>query len=140
MRRRAFLLSAAAAGLRADPRQEIYDLFGTMANSLAEGNAVPFLEPFDRGMPGYRDLAANVTALVEQAEVQSAIEIVREEGGAGEQKVDLDWMLQIIEKRSTANSVRRQQLVKCRLVKRGRSWRILSIEPIAFFAPPRFRD
>src|ERR1041385_4945693 len=72
MRRRLFLLSAAAT-LRADPHRELYDLFGAMANSLAEGNATPFLQPFDTKMPGYRELAANVRALVDQAEIHSAI-------------------------------------------------------------------
>jgi hypothetical protein len=140
MLRRAFLLVLPAAVLRADPRQEIYDLFGEMANSLAEGNATRFLEAFDPKMPGYRDLVANVTALVEQAEVHSAIEVVEASGSAREQRVVLDWLLQLTEKQTSANAIRRQQTVKAGLVKPKRSWRILSMEPIAFFAPAKIRD
>jgi hypothetical protein len=139
MRRRTFLLAATAA-LRADPRQEIYDLFGSMANSLAEGNAVGFLQSFDPKMPGYQELAANVQALVQQAEVHSTIEIIEDSGDARERAVLLDWLLQLTEKQSSANAVRRQQTVKCRLVKPKRTWRVESFEPIGFLAPPKVRD
>jgi hypothetical protein len=139
MRRRAFLLAVPAA-LRADPRQEIYDLFGSMANSLAEGNAGQFLQAFDPKMPGYQDLAASVQALVQQAEVHSTIDIIEDTGGARERVVQLDWLLQLTEKQSSATAVRRQQTVKCRLVKPKRAWRVVSLEPLGFFAPPKIRD
>ena len=140
MLRRAFFLVVPVAVLRADPRQEIYDLFGEMANSLAEGNVTRFLEVFDPKMPGYQYLVANVTALVEQAEVHSAIELVEASGNAREQMVVLDWLLQLTEKQSSANAVRRRHAVKAGLVKPKHSWRIRSIEPIAFFAPAKIRD
>jgi len=140
MRRRVFLLASSASALRADPRREIYDFFGALANSLAEGNAVQFLHAFDPRMPGYQELAANVTALVLQAEIHSAIEIVDDAGDAGERKVRLDWLLQLTGKQSSANAIRRQQMVNCRVVKTKRNWRVVSVNPIAFFAPPKIGE
>ena len=140
MRRRTFLLAAPTAVLLADPLREIYDLFGSMANSLAEGNAVEFLQAFDPKMSGYQELAANVQALVQQAEVHSTIEIIEDTGDARERAVQLDWLLQLVEKQSSANAVRREQTVKCRLVKPKRAWRVVSFEPIGFLAPPKIRD
>ena len=140
MRRRAFLAGLTAAALHADPRREIYDLFGAMANSLAESNAHRFLQSFDPGMPGYGQLSANVMALVKQAEIHSTIDVIDDAGDERERTVQLDWLLQLTEKQSSANAVRREQVVKCRLVKSKRTWRVVSLEPIAFFAPPKIPE
>jgi len=34
--------------------------------------------------------------------------------------------------------VRRQSTIKCRLERRGRKWRIVSLEPAGSFAPPEW--
>jgi hypothetical protein len=136
MLRRAFLLAAPAV-LLADARQEIYELFGALANSLAEGDALRFLRAFDPNMPSHQELTANINALVQQSEIHSTIEIIDAEGDARAQAVQLDWLLQLTEKQSSSNAIRRQQTVKCRLTKPKREWRVISIEPIAFFAPPK---
>jgi hypothetical protein len=140
MQRRAFLFACSAAALRADPRSEIYDFFGALANSLAEGNAVRFLHAFDPETSGYQELVANVTALVQQADIHSTIEIVEDAGDARERKVRLDWLLQFTGKQSSANAIRRQEMVNCRVVKTKRNWRIVSIHPIGFFAPPKIGE
>ena len=51
MRRRSFLLASFAWCVLADTRQEVYDLFATMASGLSEGNAEQFLRAFDPAMP-----------------------------------------------------------------------------------------
>jgi hypothetical protein len=35
----------------------------------------------------------------------------------------------------SANFVRREQVVKCKVEKRGGKWRIVELEPMEFFAP-----
>ena len=80
MRRRLILLVFAASAALADPRQEVYDLFGSMASGLSEENPGQFLQAFDHSMKGYADLAKNVRALVEEADVMSTVELV-EDGG-----------------------------------------------------------
>src|SRR5581483_2522988 len=76
MLRRVFFLSFFASALTADPREEVYDLFGSMASALSEGDTGRFLAAFDPSMKGYEDLAANVRALIDQADVTSTIEPV----------------------------------------------------------------
>ena len=64
----------------ADPRQDLYDLLGTMASGLSEENPEQFLAAFDRSMQGYAGLAANVRALIQQVEVMSTIELIDDSG------------------------------------------------------------
>jgi len=138
--RRLLLLAFVASAVGADPRQEIYDLLGSMASGLSEGDAGQFLRAFDPSMKGYAELAANVRALVEQTDVLSAVELVEESGDEQHRNVTVDWLLQLGDKQNRAAAARRQQNIKCRLEKQKKRWRIVSIEPLEFFAPPKIRD
>jgi hypothetical protein len=135
--RRLLLLAFAASVLLADPRQEVYDLFGSMASALSEGSAGQFLKAFDPSMKGYADLAVNVRALVEQTDVLSAIELVEDSGDDQHHSVTLDWLLELKSKQDGAAVTRRQQNVKCRLEKHQKRWRIVALEPLEIFSPPR---
>jgi hypothetical protein len=132
-------LLLAPIALLADPGQEVLDLFTSMATALSAGDATEFLRPLDRAMPRYRDLSANVTALVEQAEVLSSIEIVRNSGDAKQRTVELDWLLQVSSKQQGGPLERRHETVRCRLEKQKRGWRIVALEPVDFFAPSQIR-
>ena len=137
MHRRLFFLVFAACSVLADPRQEVYDLLASMASGLSEGNSGQFLQAFDQSMKGYAEFAANIRALVDQTDVLSAIELVDDVGDAEHRTVTVDWLLQLADKQDRAVVTRRQQNIKCRLEKQKRKWRIVSLEPLAFFAPPR---
>jgi hypothetical protein len=138
MTRRALLLLPLVARLRADSAQQVWDLFASMASALSEANAIVFLNAFDPAMPGYEALRASVTALLREAEVQSSIDLVAEEGDDSSRTVELDWLLHIVDRQDGAVAERRQERVKCRVEKSGRKWRIASLAPLQFFAPPRF--
>ena len=129
------LLLPLAAGFGADPSEEVVDLITSAAASLSAGNAAAFLAAFDRAMPGYEKLRANVAALERQAEVQSFIDLVEDEGDDRRRSVELDWVLRI-RREQEATASRRQQRVKIRVEKSGRKWRIVALEPLEFFAPP----
>jgi len=135
MLRRTLLLLGATLAL-ADTRQELIDVFGAMAAALSEGNPAVFLKAIDPAMPGYPRLAGDVKALAAQNELSSSIEIARQEGNDRIQTVELDWLLEIKGKDQSHNFLRRQAIVKCRLELQKRKWRIVSIEPASFFAPP----
>jgi len=120
----------------ADPAAEVWDLLTQVASALSERNPVAFLAAFDPAMPGYQTLRASVSALLRDAEVQSSIELVADEGGAAEHTVELDWLLKIRPEQDATPSTRRQQRVRCRLRKSGKKWRIVSFDPLDFFAPP----
>jgi hypothetical protein len=77
--RRAFL-AALVAPLFADTRQEIIDLFTTMASALSEGNGLAFLDHVDHAMPDYGKLEKYIIALAAQNEVMSSIDVLKEEG------------------------------------------------------------
>ena len=137
MRRRLFLLTAVmAAHARADTAQELIALFAAMASALTDDNPNVFLRAIDPAMPGYGEFAANVRALSAQNNLASSIEILKQEGGDTAQSVELEWLLEIRGREQSRVFLRRQSVVKCRLERQKKSWRIVAIEPAAFFSPP----
>jgi hypothetical protein len=52
--------------------------------------------------------------------------------------VELDWLVHIVDRQDGALAERRQQRVKCRVQKSGKKWRVASLDPLQFFAPPHF--
>ena len=125
MRTIAFLL--AALTLEAQPPKDVLDLFRDMAEALSANEPGDFLDHFDRKMPGYAMLRDEVRALLDQSEVGSSIEIVTDEGNDRQRTLQLDWLLQI-DRESP-----RRQIVKCRIERQGRRWKIVSLDPIEFF-------
>ena len=136
--RRAFLV-ALAAPLLADTRQEILDLITELASALSEGNGLAFLDRIDHAMPDYQKLEQNILALTEQNELSAAIDIIKQEGDDRTQTVELDWLLQIRSREDNGPLERRRETVKCRAEHKKKNWKIVSLEPIALFAPPAVR-
>jgi len=135
--RRAFALVCAAAVARgADPAQDAWDVVTRLAALLAAANATEFLDACDSGMPGYSDLRVNVSALVAQAEVESGIDPVRNEGDAAARDIEVDWSLRLVGRAGLDRVTSRRASVRLRLVKKGRSWKVTALDPVAFFAPP----
>jgi hypothetical protein len=122
--------------LWADDAADVWDLLSHVAGALSEGNVVEFLKAFDHSMPGYSTLEANVTALVRDYQVGSSIEPITEEGNSRARTLDLDWFLELVEQEDNTNVTRRREKVRCRVAKMGKKWKIVSLEPLAFFAPP----
>ena len=135
--RRLFLLAIAATALaRGDAKQELIDLFASMASALSEGNAEMFLRAIDPSMPGYERFAANIYALAAQNALSNSIEIISQKGDDRTQLVELDWLLDISGKGQSQLFLRREVMVKCRLERQKKKWRIVSLDPFDFFAPP----
>ncbi|HET9318893.1 MAG TPA: hypothetical protein VFO27_03930 [Bryobacteraceae bacterium] len=128
-----------AAPLLADTRQEILDLITELASALSEGNGLAFLDHIDRAMPDYQKLEQNILALTEQNEVSAGIDILKQEGDDRTQTVELDWLLQIRSREDSGPIERRRETVKCRAERKKKNWKIVSLEPIALFAPPAVR-
>lgn len=136
MRRRLFLLTLLLP-LFAETRPDVVDFLGSLASALSEGNAIAFLEAFDRSMPGYDQFQSNVTALIEQGEVLSSIEVLSDEGDERHRSLELDWFLQIRIRQEAGPVERRRESVSCRLERKQKRWKIISLEPAGLFAPPR---
>jgi hypothetical protein len=137
-RRRVILCFTAslAAPLCADDAGDIWELLAGAASALSAGSADDFMQTFDRSMPSYDMLAANVAGLLAEYEVQSSIELLSELGAGSPQTVDLDWILQLVQQDDETNTIRRRDRVTCRVTKTGKKWKIVSLDPITFFAPP----
>jgi hypothetical protein len=136
MTRRLLLLAACAAPLfAADAEQQAYDLVTDAATHLSAGNADSFLALFDRAMPGYDEFAARIAALLQQAEVQSSVVVLRNQGDESVRALELDWFLQVRSRHETESIVRRREPVKCTVRKSGRKWKFFSLSPQSLFAP-----
>jgi hypothetical protein len=134
--RRALLLAALAASLRADSADQVWELIGSLASSLTNGSGDDFLRAFDRSMPGFEQLRTNVNALISQADVQSSIDPVSNEGDDQKRTVEVDWLMRMTGHDSVSAAVKREERVKCRFEKQGKRWRIVMLEPLSFFAAP----
>ena len=131
------IVGALAAPLAlADSAADAWQAIADAASALSSGSAPEFLAAFDSAMPGFEILRRNVTALVQQNDLQSGIEPVTNEGSGEARALELDWQLQLTSHEEPPRVVQRHETVKCRLEKRGRKWRIVSFEPAALFAPP----
>jgi len=136
MTRRVLILALLATGSRADDAADVWDLLSRVAAALSEGNVVEFLKAFDPSMPGYSMLEANVTALVQHYQVGSSIEPITDEGSGPKRTLELDWFLELVEQHDPTNITRRRDKVRCVVAKMGKNWKIVSLEPLPFFAPP----
>ena len=141
MWRRTFLLvlTGAILGARpaADPKQQVFDLFAKIASELSAGNALVFLEAVDHDMPHFEDFQNDVTALVEQSELTNSIEVYSDEGDDNHRAEELDWFIEIVGRSASRPLERRRAVVKFRLERRGKKWKIVGIDPLHFFAPPK---
>ena len=126
----------AAIALPADPADEAWRLLVDAASALSQGDAVYFLSLCDSASPDYPSLRSNVTALLEAAEVQSSIDPVSNEGDDRRRTLEVDWLLRIRPRGLAGRAIERRRRVKCVLEKRGRKWRIVSLDP-AFLALPQ---
>jgi hypothetical protein len=86
-------------------------------------------------MPNYQKLRDNVTTLLSQAEVESFVDVAGDEGDAQRRTVELNWRMRIRQNRAATAAPGREQLIKCRVEKQKGKWKIISLEPVDFFAP-----
>jgi hypothetical protein len=145
--RSAVLVSIASAFACADAHDDVIEVITSMAGSLTEvngigdsvvrGNVSRFMSAFSKDMPGYGTLEMNVTALVRQAEVSSSIQTVSEDGDDQARSIDLDWVLEVRSLQEDGPIVRRREVIHCEFRKQNKHWKIVSLKPIDFFAPPK---
>jgi hypothetical protein len=111
-----------------DAPKDILDFFRTAAETLADKDAGAFLNHFDPKMPGYDRLSSDVRSLLDRSEVSSSIEVVSDQGDAHKHTIELDWLLQVDQ------DAPRRGIVKCAIEKQGTKWKIVSFDPLGFFA------
>src|ERR1700720_3646981 len=118
----------------AEPPAEVLDLFREAAEALANDDANAFLAKFDRNMAGYAEFRDEIVGLLAAHDVGSTIEVVNDEGDEQKRALDLDWLLVISEKNSgNGQNETRRRVLRCRIERQGKQWKITALEPIDFF-------
>jgi len=124
-------LFAVVAALAMADSPEMVNFLRSMAADLAQAhedhNARQFMDHFDSAMPGFAQLRDEVEDLAGRGEIGSVIEIATESGEDDRRTLELDWVLEI------QDQAPRRKVVKCTVEKRGKNWKITSLEPIDFF-------
>jgi hypothetical protein len=139
MQRRTFLLamSGAAGAYAADAQQQVFDLFTKIAGALSDNDAAVLVEAVDPEMPQFQEFRRDVTALTALADLTNSIEVLSDKGDDTHRAEELDWFLEIVGKTDSRTVERRREVVKFRLERKGKKWKIVSIDPLHFFAPPK---
>ncbi|MGA3028282.1 MAG: hypothetical protein ABSF98_26340 [Bryobacteraceae bacterium] len=123
---------------RADTHADVVDLIASMTAALSNNNAPGFLEALDKAMPGYDRLHEAIPALLDQGDIASSVQPLRDDGDDTKRSLELDWYLEIRNPDENAPVIRRREVIRCRVEKRGKHWRITSLDPLSFFDPENF--
>ncbi len=130
----AFSLICFAAIATAEPPPEVLDLFRDAAQALVMSDADRFLDFFDHDMKNFGVLNEEIQGLVAANTVSSTVDLISDEGDAHKRSLQLDWLLVINEKSGRAAiKTTRRQVIQCTVERRGKSWKITSLEPVDFF-------
>jgi hypothetical protein len=125
------VLSLLALALASTPR----DTIAEMAGSLAESEPVAFFGAFSRDFPRREELFRNVRALEREFEIASTVDVIESTEENGEASLDLDWSVELRPRAGTGQLVRRRERIEVKMRREGRSWRVISLQPLSFFAP-----
>ncbi len=120
----------------ADEKAAVADFLGDVAADLSSGNAPGFMKRFDREMPGYGKLEAEVSALVKLADVSSSAQVLEMKTADDSVLVTVDWFIELKPHGQDLSNERRRELLEVRLKRAGKSWKILTLQPQTLFAAP----
>jgi hypothetical protein len=107
-----------------------------LASALSEGNPAAAMAAFDRSMPGYETLSANIYALTNQADLTCVIDPIEKNG----EEIDADWFLMIRSKEENGPTERRQVKVKITLIQTPKGWRIKGLTPLTVLDLPSLKN
>lgn len=111
----------------ADPPAPIIDLFRSIAEELTDQDAGSFLSHFDPKMPGFGQFREDVEALLARTPIASTIEFVTDEGDDEHRNLEIDWLMH------PSGGPQIRTLVKCRVQRQARAWKITRFEPVDLF-------
>jgi len=127
----------ASAAFAADAQQQVFDLFTKIASALSDDDPAMFIEAVDPGMPHFQDFRSDLVALTDLADLTNSIEVLSDTGDDTHRAEELDWYLEIVGKSDPHPLEQRREVVKFRLERKGKKWKIVSMDPLNFFRPPR---
>jgi hypothetical protein len=139
MRRRALLAVSAllpTAVAQSDPDVEVRQLLADAAAALSEANPEAFLRCFSIPEPERAAWRERLRILFARAEVSSSVSILSNRADGVARVLEIDWFLAIQKKDQTAPVERRRAILRARLERIGKRWRLVSLEPEQFFEAP----
>ena len=98
------------------------------------------IEAVDPDMPNLQDFRRDIVALTDLASITNSLEILADSGDDTHRAEEVDWFLEIVGKSDPHSLERRREVVKFGLERKGnkgKKWKIVSIDPLHFFAPPK---
>jgi len=87
-------------------------------------------------MNGYGELEANLRALTSIWVIEPALQLTSNEGSDDRRALEIDWVMTLTNPADGGRSVRKEEIVKCAVEKRGKGWPIVAFTPVEIFAPP----
>jgi hypothetical protein len=117
--------------------REAWDTLFAFAASLQNQDAVPGMEQFDRAMLGYTDLKTALTALWTRYQIEPSLDLKSNEGDDTHRTLQIDWVLTLQNQQDPVDSTRREASLVFKVAREAKGWRIVSLDPAAFFAPPK---
>ena len=110
----------------------LLDVLAQFTSSLSEGNPSGAIEMLDTSQPGVAGLAKQLRDLSAVGEISSLVDPLE---WPNQLTVVLDWLLEIRSSELNGGLKRKQEKVTCRFVKKGKKWKIASLEPVGLFLP-----
>lgn len=117
-----------------EPSAASMQLLTHVAEALSENNAVEALHYFDRHMPGFDTIEANLNALSDKYLIACSIEFLDSGSAANAETLHLDWFLQLRSKAEDGPLLRRRERVTVTVATRP-SPRITAFAPLSILTP-----
>lgn len=133
--RRRFVVGVLAAGvLRAQSEdvshETLFEVLARFTSALSEGNSEGAIENLDTSVPAMGVLARQLRDLVAVGEISCLVDPLE---WPDHKAVLLDWLLEIRAPELVGGLKRKREKLTCRFVKKGKKWKIASLEPVEFF-------
>ena len=133
--RRRFLIGSLAAGVAWAQSEDVshetlLEVLARFTAALSEGNAEGAIENLDTSAPAMGVLARQLRDLVAVGEISCLLDPLE---WPEHKTVVLDWLLEIRAPELVGGLKRKREKLTCRFVKKGKKWKIASLEPVEFF-------
>lgn len=133
--RRQFLLGVLAAGISRAQSEDVshetlLEVLARFTSALSEGNAEGAIGNLDTSVPAMGVLARRLRDLVAVGEISCLLDPLE---WPDHKAVVLDWLLEIRAPELVGGLKRKREKLTCRFVKKGKKWKIASLEPAEFF-------
>ena len=120
------------------PEEGVRRVVRDASRALQSGNPSLFMAAFDRtAFDGFRDLREQVGALAAQRRIASSVVSGPPDCRDAECVVQVDWLLELTPKLTAGSIEQRRETIALTLSRRGGRWRIVRLEPTAFFSTLR---